>query len=532
MGKNGYFQLIKEHEQTKLRVVKPEAGGSMFELDELLRYLDRKKINTYDLVELSQYIKAGRYEVPFVLNSGGFSREHEEMTVTIMQKAAQAVVRFYPPSTDGDLLSREEIFRTIKSNGVIYGVKEAVIDDFFKDRCYCTDYIVAEATLPVQGSNAIIEYHFDTNVTSRPKLNEDGSVDFHQLGRIKPVSKGDKLATLTPADTGKPGKNVLGNEMLPGKVKHLHLRFGRNIKLSENKCEIYSEVSGHVTLVDDMVMVSNVYQVPQNVDASTGDIVYSGSVEVKGNILTGFSVKADGDIIVNGVVEGARLESEGNIVLKNGMQGMGRGEVFARGNVISKYLENCNVTAGGDVMSDAMMHTNVTSRGKIEVTGKRGLITGGHIKTYGNIIATNLGSNMGTDTKIEILPDSDFMKEINALKTRCHELEAENKKINQIFVVCAEKMKSGEKLPPDQEKTLRLMIKKRQDNRSEMKEMESRIDALTEALEACRNASIRVSGNVYSGVKIVIKDMMKIMSEDISHCRFVLEGADVKVAAL
>lgn len=41
-----------------------------------------------------------------------------------------------------------------------------------------------------------------------------------------------------------------------------------------------------------------------------------------GNVTTGFAIKAEGDIIVNGVVEGATLVSGGNIVLKRGMQGM------------------------------------------------------------------------------------------------------------------------------------------------------------------------------------------------------------------
>ena len=532
MQKNGYFQLIKVNEQTGLKVFAPMEGGTMFTMDELIHYLDIKKINSYNLVELNQYIKLNRFEEPFLINDSGFIREHEEINLVISPKAEYATARFYPPSTDGDRISKEEILRSFKARGIIYGIKEDVIDGFLKDPCYCTDYIVAEATLPVHGSDAKIEYHFDTNITARPKLNEDGSVDFHQLGNIKPVRKGDKLATLIPADLGKPGKNILGNELVPRKVKNLRLHYGRNIEISENRCEIFSQVAGHVTLVDDMVMVSDVYQVPKNVDASTGDIVYSGSVEIPGNVLTGFAIKADGDIIVNGVVEGARIESEGNVVLKNGMQGMGRGEIIAKGNVIAKFLENCNVTAGGSVMSDAMMHTNVSCRGKIEVTGRRGLITGGHIKTYGDIIVTNLGSNMGTDTKVEILPDTDLIKEVNELERRKQECEEEIKKIDKIFLVIGEKLKRGEKLSPEQEKSVRLMMNTRPERLKEIEDIDCVVLQRREEIEAYKGVSIRVNGNVYSGVKIVIKDIMKIMQENVSHCRFVLEGADIRIAAI
>lgn len=73
--------------------------------------------------------------------------------------------------------------------------------------------------MPVQGYSAKIKYYFDINTTARPKLNEDGSVDFHQLGNIKSVKEGDKLATLTPAYRGKAGVSVLGKPMMPKKCE-------------------------------------------------------------------------------------------------------------------------------------------------------------------------------------------------------------------------------------------------------------------------------------------------------------------------
>ena len=143
-------------------------------------------------------------------------------------------------------------------------------------------------------------------------------INWEILSRLK---KEINFATLTPAYLEKRVYLWLGKPMMPKKVRNRVLRFGRNIRISEDKCTIYSKVSGHVTLVDDMVMVSDVYRFPANVDSSTGDIDYKGTVEVTGNVTTGFAVKAEGDIIVNGVVEGATLISGGNIVLKRGMQG-------------------------------------------------------------------------------------------------------------------------------------------------------------------------------------------------------------------
>ena len=82
---------------------------------------------------------------------------------------------------------------------------------------------------------------------------------------------------------------------------------------------MYSDVSGNVTLVEDRVFVSDTYVIEGDVGPSTGDIDYDGAVEVKGNVITGYTVKAAGDITVEGAVEGATLISEGKIVLKRGM---------------------------------------------------------------------------------------------------------------------------------------------------------------------------------------------------------------------
>ena len=140
---------------------------------------------------------------------------------------------------------------------------------------------------------------------------------------------------------------------------------------------MYSDVSGNVTLVSDEVFVSDCYEVPADVGPSTGDISYDGSINVKGNILTGYKVEASGDIYVNGAVEGATLIAGGKIVLNRGIQGMGKAMMKAEGDVISNFIESANVEAGGKIITDAIMHSNVTAKDSIEVNGRRGMVAGG-----------------------------------------------------------------------------------------------------------------------------------------------------------
>lgn len=81
-------------------------------------------------------------------------------------------------------------------------------------------------------------------------------------------------------------------------------------------------MTGHASLVGGKVFVSDVYEVPADVDNSTGNIEYSGSVTVRGNVKGGFRISAKGDIVVEGIVEDAELYAGGQIIVKRGIHGM------------------------------------------------------------------------------------------------------------------------------------------------------------------------------------------------------------------
>lgn len=529
MGKNAYFQIVHKQNKTMLKVFPASRDGEMFSLDEVIKYLTLIKVEGVDTVALHNYLNKNDFRTEFLLSKKEVLPEDGKSITTIQDQGERAVTRFYPPTTQGKKLKREDILSDLEHVGIVHGIRQDVIDEFLKNPEYCRDYVVAVATPPVQGHDAVVEYHFDLNTTAKPKLNEDGSVDFHQLGNIKPVEVGEKLATLTPADHGKPGINVMGAPLPPNKVAVKILRFGRNIKLSEDKCEIYSQVAGHVTLVDDMVMVSDVYDVPANVDASTGDIEYNGTVNVTGNVNTGYAIHADGDIIVNGVVEGATLVAGGNIVLKRGMQGMNRGTLEAEGNITAKFIENSTVQCNGTLMCDAVLHSDVEARGRISILGRKGLINGGHVRSYTDIAATQLGSMMGIATVVEIMSDVDLVKEQIDLGERVEQMTDTIEKLDMGLISIKRSIKKGYELTPEQERFVKMASVTKPKLKRQVKEMEIRHETLQKVIDSGKNVSIRVESTVNAGVKIMIKDITRIINDNVSRCKFVREGADIKI---
>ena len=188
-------------------------------------------------------------------------------------------------------MTADEFMRDLAFKGITYGINKELIQAFFKTPIYCTDIVVAKGLAPRHGTDARIEYYFETDIKARPTLNEDGSVDFFHLNAINHCNKGDVLARLFPEDPGEYGRNVMDEKMKPRDVRKRVLRYGRNIALSEDRLVLTAETDGHVTLVEDKVFVSNVFEV-ENVDNSTGNIEYDGSVKVNGNVCTNFSIKA------------------------------------------------------------------------------------------------------------------------------------------------------------------------------------------------------------------------------------------------
>ena len=529
---NGYFQLIHKEDGTYIKMYPALNGGDPVSYDMVARYLDVKKIDNEDIKKLSAAIATLTEETEIQLNRTTCLPENEYLDVIINESRTKAIGVFYPPSSKGDLMSRQEVINTLVHLGIKCGVIEENIDNFLERRTYCTQIVLAEAILPIQGKSAVITYHFKTEGFGKPKMNEDGSVDFHQLDMINKVNAGDVIATLEPVDYGKPGLDIFGSVIRPAKVVAKILRHGGNIHLSEDKTIMYADVSGHVSLTDDRVFVSNTYEVATDVSVASGDIDYDGNVLVKGNVVTGFTVRAKGDIIVEGVVEGGTLISKGQIILKRGIQGMGKGKLISNGNITARFIQNCEVTAGGDVITDAIMHSHVTAKGEIFVNGRKSMITGGVVRACKGITAKMIGSSMCTQTEVCIGLDDNIIKEQKDLEKEIEEIKNEQKKFSQVFALIKKRAEIGKELSIEQKKQLILAKQEFTKLQESLAVKEPRYQELKAEIESFQGGRIKFTETVYPGVKVVISNIAMYVKEEVSHGQFVKDRADIRLMAL
>ncbi|NLJ96308.1 MAG: DUF342 domain-containing protein [Clostridiales bacterium] len=534
-GTNAYFQLVIKEDGTYIKLYGAEPGGQPLVYDEISKYLIDKRIYEYDKIALGKAMATLRGVSEAKLSPTIALPQDEYAKVIISDDRMYAKCRFYPPSTGktkGGLLTKDDIISALSRAGVKYGVDESKIDMFLRNRKYCSDYILAKATPPIQGHDAVITYHFNTDLTAKPTTNEDGSVDFHKLNIICNCKKDDLLATLTPVDYGKPGIDVCGKVIRPNKVNNRVLRHGNKVRISEDGLQLFADVDGHVSLTDGRVFVSDTYEVPADVDPSTGDIEYEGNVVVRGNVIIGFSVKAKGDIEVYGVVEGAYLEAGGQIILRRGMQGMNKGVLKAYGNIVSKFIENAEVIAGGYVTTDSIMHSNVSAKGDIIVSGRRGLITGGVIRSGTMISVKTAGSHMGTNTVLEVGIDPKIMDEFRELEKQIAKMKAEKEKIAQALAIVRKKLQSGGNLPYNKLESLKQITQTSIQLDTQIAEANARYNILRVEVEANEAGVIRVEDTVYSGTKIIISNVIYYVRDTVKNSKFIRDRADIKVLPL
>lgn len=528
-SRNGYFQINITEKVTYVRMFPPVDGGEPIQVEEMRDYLTSKGY-PLDVVLLKKLIDTVIDEPrDLKLADKKGIPVSESMNIKISQDCMTAVVRFYPFSSAGAALTMEDIKSELNFHGVKKGIDENEISRFLHDKHYCTDYVLARGLAPTTGEDASIEYFFNTNPNLKPKLNDDGTVDFFSLSAISMVDAGQKLATLTKEVPGNPGYNVTGDVLPPREVKKLSLKYGRNITLSEDGLSIISGVSGHATLVDDKVFVTDVYEV-SDVDTATGNIDYTGNVCVLGNVKAGFVLRAQGDVEVRGVVEAALIEATGNVIIARGMNGMGKGAIIAGGNVISKFLENTTVNADGYVHSEAILHSKISAKGDVEVTGKKGFITGGIVRSRGIVSAKTIGSTMGATTEIEVGTDPTIKLKCNSLEQSLAQKHKKFEQVETVFGAVSKKIKSGEKLTPDQIRYFKQLSEEYQTLKSEIAAEADEYNTLMESLEGVGTDSyVKVQEFAYPGTKITVSDVVTTLSKPVQHGRFVKDGADVRV---
>ncbi len=455
------------------------------------------------------------------------SRDGMNGFITLVQDEGNSVLE---RKSQGDLkynqIHIEKIINQVKDI-IKVGLKEDELKRLLQNEYYGERTCIAKGIEPLNGKDGYIKYHFDVEKKLIPKLLEDDTVDYRELGIINNVKKGDILAELVPPLEGQNGYKVTGEPVPYKKGKIPRLRFGKNVRLLDNGMYLASEKDGLVELKDGRVIVSEVFEV-DNVDNKVGNIDFNGTVIVKENVLNGFQIRAEGDVEVRGVVEGAYIENNGDIVVKQGIQGYNRLTIKTKGNVVTKFVENAILDVGRNIAAEAIMHSQVSSKDSITVLGKKGLIVGGVCRAGREIRANTIGSTMATVTVLEVGVDPNTKLRIEELKNSIDTIEDNLGKITKSLVLL-DNLKKTNRLNDEKARMYVRLLKTKDSLLNELQKLKDEYEIIKVNMDNVNRGRIKVAETVYPGVRIIIGSSTFYVRDELERCTFYRDGGEIRV---
>ncbi|MDR0600200.1 MAG: FapA family protein [Treponema sp.] len=518
-----------------LKVTAPAGRGKKVNSSVIPGLLAARGVTGYDMDVISAVVRdeAGTYE-----KIGEYVRSHVSDAMVAVEVTAdemKAYVTVTGPAAGGCDISRESYLAVLRNNKVSSGMIEEVLTELVDKPVYRKPVQVAAGLGPVDGKDAYIQYNFETDQT-RVNIREtaNGRVDFKELNIIQNVIEGQPLAVKRPPGQGTPGCTVTG-KVIPAKDgKDIALPLGKNVHLGDDEATIIADMNGQVILANGKINVEPVYTVQGNVNIKTGNIIFLGTVIITGNVEDGFSVKAAGNIEVNGTVEKAELDAEGDIIVHQGITGRADTLIRSGRSIWARFINNARVESGNMVVvSDGIINSQVSAFKRIICQGKRASIVGGHLRAGEEINAMNIGSpTSGTETICEVGFDPKSKERLDTLVAQMAEFQKTFTEIQNNAQTLINTKKQRKSLPEDKEQYLADLLDKR-------KELAERIQAnlgetaeIKKYLNSLRSQGrVSASAKVHQGTRIFIRDVEEKVRTEYKAVTFVLENGLVRAGA-
>ncbi len=522
-GGKSSFQLDYREDGVYLRISEKETGDLT---QEILDYIKSKQVKNYELVQVSLATqdKSNEYKIappqPEVLVDSTlkvqFSKDKMEVSILITKPQG------------GSLFTLESLRQELNNHNIIYGIDEQQLGRLVKVKWTEHFVTIAKGKAPINGTDGRIIYYFNTSQEHKPVILEDGTVDFKHLDIVKNVNKGDLLLEVIPPSEGVPGINVLGKEVSAKRGKESKFKKGKNTTESEDGLKLYAAIDGQVRTDDGKIAVSEIYQIPGNVDNSTGNITFNGTVMVNGNVKSGFKIVAEGNIEVNGVVEGATLIAKGDIILNRGIQGNNCADLQCQGNLVAKYIENAKINCQGNIAADFILHSEVVAKGKITLAGKKSLVVGGEVRAGDEIRAKIIGSHMGTLTKIEVGVDPEERNKYEKIKGEVIELQNNCDNLKKTIDLLSRQAQSAQ-LPQSKEEILIKSVKTHEFLKEKLQVLMEELQLVDEKIQNLANGKIHVEDKIYPGVKVVISNAVRFFYDEASTCTLLKKEGEISI---
>ena len=455
-----------------------------------------------------------------------------QVSVTGNRLLATLTVQYMP---QGGHLTEESVLAAMKEKGVVFGIRSDEIHAYCNGNSYREPLVCAKGLEPQDEQKAEMQYFFRMDGSGAPEERDDGTVDYHDLGLVQNVKKGDLLCRIIPSE-GKEGMDVYGKPVPYRKYRLPAFPSGNNTIVSEDRLELSAGCDGCIEYHKNILNVNQTFVVHGNVDNSSGNINFIGTVVVQGDVLDGFSVTAGGDISVHGMVGGAKLKAGGNITISDGINAMSGGSIAAGGNIQSRYIQNAVISCGGSLFADVLMNSRVTAVDSIVMRGSKSSIMGGRCCAGKKIYAKTIGTDnyLRTDLNIDsselaarLAGDDAAAAKISETQNRLVEAKKNLAALQNQLETVRKAMLGGNKAPQIV-LLAKALLQREQAAKSEAEKLEESLEDLQNTPKASLGDFCVIAiRQLFTGTRITIGGCCVNITSDYSNTKFYIKEREV-----
>jgi uncharacterized protein (DUF342 family) len=447
-------------------------------------------------------------------------RRDGEFVLEVSGDLMAAYLTLVPPQ--GGRAKAVEVVNEIRAQGITHGILHEKLRGALGTG-HCTKLLVAQGEDPVQGDKARFESLLDEKKEELAEIDDDAVVSYADLSHLLLIKVGDPLMRRIPTVPGTNGINIKGQPVLAKPVQEI--TFNKDCVGTEADQDdpdlLLAAIAGQPSLITNGVRINPIVEI-EDLDLSTGNLEFSGTVKVKGDVKTGMRLHVSGDVFVHGTVEAAEIHAGGNVFIKGGIIGHAEAQpgvtasiaarIKSEGSVQALFAESALIEAGDSILIAGNARQCEMLAGNEIVVGKGnpklGQIIGGRAQATMLIKATGLGSSSGNTTKIQVGLDPYLEEKLRAKEQEFQKkLDELDRTIKQIayYKQNPEKGKNGE--AEEAEHKRKILAQEVKDLVAEQAEMK-------EDLVAAESARIIATKSVHEGVEMrIARQVWQVLSE-------------------
>src|SRR5690625_980754 len=413
----------------------------------------------------------------------------------------------------------------LKDNRVIYGINQQGMELVLSHVSSNIFPIVsAKGKYSKNGKDGKITFHQKNDF--EVKRGEDWN--FRDVMQIPTVSKGEKLATISLPTNGVDGMNVSGTVLRARPGKPVPIKAGKDVVYNNADQIFYADAEGQMNVTNRYIQVDDVYIVDETLSMKTGNLDFVGSIVIRGDVPTGYTVKAVGDIKIYGIVEAATVISGGSIYISEGLSGLKKGLIKADKDIHIGYINQGIADAGQSIyVENSIIHSECMAREHIHC--QHGNIIGGSLSVGKSIKASDIGNRLSTETSINL----ELNKKINDEK-----IELENKK-KELTRTLKQLETIGKKLTDSKmelDVKMRITMLRQKRSHEQIVEKINQINAKLEKMDANlgskEEANLTVTNNLHKNVIISFSKYKRKINKPRRTVQLRLNSSDIVIHAL